>query len=345
MRLFVTLILSVYFLFKCASVCWQATFLSHAESLDVSGQFNCDSDEQCSGDGLSVIWLTEQWWIIPGVLSPPRHAANDFCWSVVMICDSCCFGQWAHFLSDFWLFSYSNALMCGQRALVDDMRRLRLDSEPLQRIFFLSPTPQIVLFSSHIHLIILVPPAIFVCLSFTLPWPCLICSFHFLYLSVPSSTCLFSSHLHWPFFAPRFFFHFLFLYLLSSLFSTPPSLTHNCLFVYSLSLPSVLIPLLSLALIFPISLCLSSSCLPPPLFIFSLSITSIHFSYYWSTHPSFHLSNCLTLYHFVLPSVIQEKPPSCCMTFCILNPLRSSWCPAAAVSPHWWPKLPACGTS
>lgn len=61
----------------CICVC-EPYLLFHAESLDVSGQFICDSDEQCGGDGLSVVWLTEQWWIIPATLSPPRHAANDF---------------------------------------------------------------------------------------------------------------------------------------------------------------------------------------------------------------------------------------------------------------------------
>lgn len=44
---------------QCVCVC-ELRLLSHAESLDVSGQFMCDSDEPCGGDGLSVIWLTEQ---------------------------------------------------------------------------------------------------------------------------------------------------------------------------------------------------------------------------------------------------------------------------------------------
>lgn len=33
--------------------------LLRAESLDVSGQFICESDEQRAGDGLSVIWPAE----------------------------------------------------------------------------------------------------------------------------------------------------------------------------------------------------------------------------------------------------------------------------------------------
>lgn len=33
--------------------------LLRAESLDVSGQFICESDEQRAGDGLSVIWPPE----------------------------------------------------------------------------------------------------------------------------------------------------------------------------------------------------------------------------------------------------------------------------------------------
>lgn len=38
---------------------WEPYLLFHAGSLDVSGQFICDSDEQRAGDGLSVVWLTE----------------------------------------------------------------------------------------------------------------------------------------------------------------------------------------------------------------------------------------------------------------------------------------------
>lgn len=79
-----------------ARVC-EPRLLYHGESLDVSGQFICDSDERRGGDGLSVIWLTEQWWIIPATLSPPRRAANDFIGRAVMTCDGCCFGRRPHF--------------------------------------------------------------------------------------------------------------------------------------------------------------------------------------------------------------------------------------------------------
>lgn len=43
----------------CLRVC-EPHLLFHGESLDVSGQFISGSDEQWDGDGLSVIWLTEQ---------------------------------------------------------------------------------------------------------------------------------------------------------------------------------------------------------------------------------------------------------------------------------------------
>lgn len=62
----------------CVCVCGPCLSSPSAESLDVSGQFMCDSDEARGGDGLSVIWLTERWWITPATLSTPRCAVNDF---------------------------------------------------------------------------------------------------------------------------------------------------------------------------------------------------------------------------------------------------------------------------
>lgn len=76
---------------------------------------------------------------------------------------------------------------------------------------------------------------------------------------------------------------------------SPPSPTLHCLFVSSLSLPSVLIPSVSLTLIFPLHVCLS------PLFSLFQSPQFIPLPYYWSTHPPFNLSICVTLCHFVLP--------------------------------------------
>lgn len=67
--------------------------LFHAESLDMLGQFIRGSDEQCGGDGLSVIRLTERWWIIAATLSPPRHAAKWLYRGVLMTCDGCCFAR------------------------------------------------------------------------------------------------------------------------------------------------------------------------------------------------------------------------------------------------------------
>lgn len=156
--------------------------------------------------------------------------------------------------------------MCGQRAVVDDMCWLCLDSDPLQIIF--SPPPQIVFFSSNLHLIffwcLLLIFAIFLYFSLTLsvlffPLPLLVRSLSYLsfLFTFALAFCCSLLLLSFPLSLSTF---------LSFLLS-PPSLTHNCLFVYSLSLPSVLIPLVSLTLIFPISLSRSPSCLPPPYFL------------------------------------------------------------------------------
>lgn len=53
--------ISFFFLNVHGSACvCEPRLVFHGESLDVSGQFICDSDERRGGDGLSVIWLTEQ---------------------------------------------------------------------------------------------------------------------------------------------------------------------------------------------------------------------------------------------------------------------------------------------
>lgn len=178
---------------------------------------------------------------------------------------------------------------------------------------------------------LLLLPSTFMPFSCTLAWPylfCLTCPFFFLllvlclhiYIGLCCRFLLLLEFLFILFFHPHLprFISYLFLSFL------PPSILinqtpHTYLTYFS--------PRASLKSVYPQ--------------IFYLSLTSIHSS----SSLQVQLSFCVTICHFILPSVTQEKPPSCCMTSCTPSPLKSSWCPAAVVSPRWWLKLLACGTS
>lgn len=237
-RLLVTLVWSarawrcVFFLFflnvhQCVCVC-EPRLLSHAESLDVSGQFMCDSDEPCGGDGLSVIWLTEQPWIIPAALLTPRPAVNDFIGLVMT----------SSLLFAFWLSFCSFVLIRGLCAVCW--------WHNADNIFFFL----LVTFASPCLLL----PALSVPFSFTSSWPRLlsfsphfpVLSFCFSYLSflltfALTFLSLLATSVSFPFFViysllfsasvySLFHLHIAYLFLpfphLSSLLSLPFSLPH-----------------------------------------------------------------------------------------------------------------------
>lgn len=270
-----------------ARVC-EPRLLYHGESLDVSGQFICDSDERRGGDGLSVIWLTEQWWIIPATLSPPRRAANDFIGRAVMTCDGCCFGRRPHFcllsgcLSAFMSRSVDGALCFStiRPGCVWTWTQCEISSSSLL-LAFASASLMPRRHFGAIFLYFVLTSSVF----FSWQFPLLVLPF----------LLLCSSHLRWPFCRSLPSTSVSFPFTLSTLFRylpsvrSPPSPTLRCLFVPSSPpSPSALIPSVSLALIFPR---FSST------FAFALSSSaSDHFSSALLIHPSIHLTLC----HFVL---------------------------------------------
>ena len=249
-----------------------------------------------------------------------------------MTCDSCCCGLLAHFCLPVSLFLCLD-LWTACCVLMIHTVCVDVDSPTLFFPFT---------FASACLLLTLLLLCQF---SYSLSWPCLFSSFHFPYFVSLFLLCVFSLHVCiGPFVTPRHFFVILLYFIYSLLVSyfclqSPPSPTFHFSFISFFSSTSVIFFFQSVSLghICPrFTLSGSSMCASLPFFY--LSIASLHFSICLSIQ----LFNALS---FCPSSVTQEKPPSCCMTFFTPSPSRSSWCPAAAVSPHWWPKLLACGTS
>lgn len=237
-----------------------------------------------------------------------------------MTCDGGCFGRLAHFclvpvcLSVFMSWSV-DSVPC-----FDDALSLCFGHG---REFFPFPPPSR-LFSSHLHLLFLLLSATFVPFALTLSWPRLFWSFPFPCLSFSLSFLSFLLTFALAFLSLPATSVISLYFIFSPLFSplqSPPSPVLHCLFVSSS--PSVLIPSVSLTLIFSISLPLAPPFLSLPLFL-SLSVTSIIFSSVLLIHPSVHLVHPFNTLPLCPCSVTREKPPSCCMTFCTPSPSRSS---------------------
>lgn len=252
MWLFVTLIWSIFLFNECV----YDSYLLHAGSLDVSGPFICDSDEHRRGDVLSVMWLTEQWGIIPA----PLWLSNDFTRVLYRLVMAAVCHQWAHiFLVSVHLFVY-----CVENTLHS------LGCKPL-RIF---------VFSSSLLLL----PSSFMLFSCTLARPYLFCSFHMPYLSFFFLLLVLCLHIYIGLcchFLLLLEFLFIFIYFI---LSSPSPMLHF-LFVSFLSPALYSNPSNPLTLILHIFLPLLPSSLSTPRFSIFHSHQFILLPHYRSTSP------------------------------------------------------------
>lgn len=221
-----------------------------------------------------------------------------------MTCDGCRGGRWAHFCL---VSACLSVFMSWSESAV--FCALMIHAGYMDANIFLSSCN----FSLHICICLFAAPCYFCAI---LSWPCLFCSSHFPYLS-------FSAF-------PPFTFAFAFLLLpatsVSFLLTLSPLLCVLSLFIVTSTPHS------------PWFVCFFFFVSQKSAYLFAPFLSQSHaLSICPSVHP-------LISFLFCPFSVIQEKPPSCSMTFSTPSPSRLSWCLAAVESPHWWPKLLACGT-